>query len=489
MSKRIFKKRILMIAGITTAVNGISTFYRNLFDVFNETDVCVDILNVATVDKGLTFNKYVSENNIDPYGVIGNVVNIWSECDDLKKRFKQSDEMFPFLTKVGVEIVPTIPSHVRLMKLHQMFQTNIYDAIFNNDSGYNGLASLFMYYPFHKMIDLYEYTHNSLIFYKKEESNNIIKNNLVKMQNNLRNTAGEGYTLISQWDNDLIKEWGPNINTLKIGMLLECEKFHEYQLPEDKKEDRVLYIGRMDKSSKNPELWFRVMGETGLPGLCIVPSAKNAEEVKKLAQMYNISDCEVYHSLSFDEKLKQSARCKCFFIPSKHEAFGYTVYENMNLMPVVASDVYWSHMDKRELPYLRIPNKGQSIAEVIVDAVKNYSHAQVEEQYQDVIRYRNETRAKWIQFLNTIPERRGKECGSKDIKFLKLLETHKTLPSAVNATSTKSLGFEEIDILYRYLDPSKVLQTKEKTYYGEILEDSKQDKNFSLDAFFPCKGE
>ena len=463
-----------MVAGFNTTVNGINTFYKHLFDVFDEANVCVDILNVAPVDRGLV--------DIDDCGVVGNIVNIWDGKEDLKKRFKESEEMFPFLSKVGVECCSAISSYVRFQTIHQMMQNNIYDAIFNNDGGYAGVTALSMYYPFHKMIDVYEYTHNSLLFMPKEEEN-MIKAHTAKMAKVMRYSMGEGYYLISQRDMDnIVME-----NKKKIGMLLDCEKFHSYQLPVEKKEDRVLYIGRMDKSSKNPELWFKTVAETGLSGLVIVPSAKNAKEAEELAGKYGITDCEVYHSISFDEKLKQSARCKCFFISSKHEMFGYTIYENLNLMPVVAPNVYWANEVQRELPSVRIPKPGERPADLIMGAVRDYSEAGMEKQYGEVIRYRDETRAKWLEFLKNIPERRGKD-SHKKVKNVELLETCKTLGNVLRAAKQKMFAFEELDIIYRCLNPQKIIQTREKTYYGDIIQEAKTEKNNSLDAFFSCNG-
>ena len=468
MAERLYSKRILMVASLSNAVNGVNTFYNHLFDVFDEANVCVDIVDIGLVERGV--RQGINSN------VIGNVVNIWKGHDDLKKRYKMESELFPFLGKIGAASCQGIPSFARFLAMHQLFNTNIYDAVFNNDNEFSGLSAMLLYYPFQSMIDSYEYTHNSVLFATNTNNNNAIYNNMLRMARVIRYTAGDGYYLLSQRDVDsVVME-----NKKKIGMLLNCEDFHQYQIPGSEKEDRVLYIGRMDNVAKNPELWFRTVGETGLPGLVIVPNNRTADVARKYANKYGIQDCEIYHSLTFDEKLKHSARCKCFFIPSKHEMFGYTLYENMNLMPVVAPDVYWSKEIQRDLPYLRIPANGQKLSELIVDSVKGYSDAQMEEQYLDVIRYRNGNREKWLNFLQNIPERRGKK-KENSVKITQLLEEHGNLPDAVKATGRRCLGMEEIDVLYRHLDPSKVIQTKEGSFYGTA---TRKKSVATLDNFF-----
>ena len=487
MSKRIFKKRVLMIAGLSNGVNGVSTFYHNLFKVFDECDVCVDILNIAQKDRGVADNaKVTSNSSMCSSPVIGNVVNVWNGLEHLKTQDKHVDIMFPFVNKLGNFACPTLSAYARVHQLHKMLQENIYDAIFNNDNGYNSVMTLFQFFPFSRIMNVWEYTHTVGVFSQSPQVN-FMQIQRYAMMNMMRNTGQEGYTVISQWDDDLTREWlKPNIKTKKIGMLLECEKFHEYQLPEDKKEDRVLYIGRFETFSKNPELWFKTLAETGLAGLVIVPLPRNAEKAREYVKKYNIKDCEIYHGLTFDEKMRHSARCKCFFIPSKHETFGYTVYENLNLMPVVAPDVYWAHMDKRELSDMIVQTQGEKLSDLVLNAVKNYSNAQVEEQYKRVIQYRNSCHDKWVELLSDNATLMGKE-KNVPTTLVKLLEEYKTLPGAVKGGNRKPLGYEEIDVLYRHLDPAKIIQTKEKTYYGEILEDSKPEKKFSLDAFFACQ--
>ena len=483
MSKRIFKKRVLMIAGLSNGVNGVSTFYHNLFKVFDECDVCVDILNIAQKDRGVIDNNKVSGNSsISKSPIIGKVVNVWDGLEHLKTQDKHVDIMFPFVNKLGNFACPTLSAYARVHQLHKMLQENIYDAIFNNDNGYNTIMALFQFFPFSRIMNVWEYTHTVGMFAQYPQAN-FMQQQRYAMMNTLRNMGQEGYTIISQWDDDYIKEWGPNIKTNKIGMLLDCEKFYEYQLPGYEKEDRVLYIGRFDQYQKNPELWFKTLAKTGLPGLVIVPLPRNAEKAKEYVKKYDIKDCEIYHSLSFDEKMKHSARCKCFFIPSRHETFGYTIYENLNLMPVVAPDEYWAHMDKRELPDLIVQNKGEKLSDLIVDTVKNYSHVQVLKQHKRVIQYRNECYNKWCELFSSENTMMGTE-KNNPTTIVKLLEKYKSLPEAIKKGGRKPLGYEEIDVLYRHIDPCKILQTLDGTFYDSIPEIDKEKEDLSLEKFF-----
>lgn len=477
MEDRVFKKRMMVLGGFG-GLNGVNTFMVNLLPVLDKNDVCVDLVSLYKTNKPFEFDE-------TKYPNVGKLVNIWDDNPVLLKeqRFMEKT-MFPFLSK-RCNCCDSITSYTLLKKMFELMSENIYDSILINDNEYGAISAVLNHFAFSDFIKVIVYTHYFDIFLDPEEPDSSHK---AIRHKNIRNAINSDRRVIvlTQLDPELINVWlNDNIDIRKIGMMLNVEDFRKYQLPDNEKEDRLLFIGRVEERVKRPKFWISVakaVEEYGIRGTVIVPDKSHADKFIKYANKIGFTNFDIYHSLTFDEKLKISAKCKCFFSSSKYETFGYTIYENLSLMPCVVSDEPWAVLVKRELPSLNVAHGIKNIVSEVVRQVKGYNGEAVTKQYEEVLQYRNNNIVKWGEFLNE-GYTFTKGTPSELTKNIEVLNKHHTLKDALSEIGRDYFSLEELDILYRSLDWSKVIQKKEGTFYGEIINKSKGNVS-SLDAFF-----
>ena len=465
---REYKKRILFI-DINNAfkVGGSSTFIEEFLKVLDENDIVGDFVNY-TMDPA-TVDRFKAQ-----YENINEVIELKTEMPVLHKEKNNFEQKKAFY---GTYVHNPMTEYMFIKKMHELMNTYIYDYIFVNNSELIPLVT--NTFPFSKMMRIIVYTHCSHLFsyftiFKGNFDDVMTQYVVSSLQND------ENCDIIEQKRNDFVTNTFPNHNRRKIPLSLDVTKFHEHQIPEDEKEDSVLYLGRAHNTSKNFKGWCKLIAQAGVHGVAIVPTKKGAETIKKEMALYDYNDYEVHYNLTFAEKMLISSKCKVCFVTSNMETFSYVIYENSNLMKIVVLEKDWSLELKDSLPFIELTTEKDS-AKVLKNALKTYSNDAVKEQHEFLLEFNANATELWGEYFSE--PNRFDDVKKKTTKTIEALETVNTLPLALKHMKKDELCFDELLIMYRNLDRSKVIHHRDATYYGQVPKTEDAPKT-SLDELF-----
>ena len=268
MPNRIFKKRVLVL-DTATCSGGTYTFLKNWFPLLNKLDIVVDHISFRDNEKCI---KSFMEN--ENYNVLFNNVTKDIKESNLSEAFKfiDNDVMF-YASFMNNPII----DYKMLETIHSALSKNIYDFIFIDHQDF--IKPLLSITQLDKIIPIIVYTHSSHIFQNFKSSGsfyfepykstivNLIKDSNVKVVSQKVNSYIENDLGIVEYD--------------IAGLPLDLDRIKK-GFDNSKKEDAVLYLGRVEQGSKNVEGWCKAVGQTDYKAIAIVPSKQNANKMRRM---------------------------------------------------------------------------------------------------------------------------------------------------------------------------------------------------------------
>jgi hypothetical protein len=450
--QRIFKRRILILDTMVCKESGGRTFIEGYLQILNDMDIAVDYMTYGGTDECVRYFK-------NKYDNINEFIALNKEIPDLQKYRADYENKKAFY---GVYFHNPFTDAMVISKVHEMLNTYIYDNVFiNHVDNYPAFCT---YFPISNMINTFTYTHCCQTFTDTpafhmgmyEQLNTDFLRTILAKDNAI--------DIVSQKNSRFVHKHFPDNKKDIIGMPLDVDKFHKFFNPTEA-EDSVLFLGRFNQKAKNMQGWVDTMAKTNLKGIIIVPSKKNADSFKKLLDASDFDNYELHYDLTFEEKMRISSKCKVCFIPSYTENFPFVAYENLNIMRVIALERVWSTEFNEILPDLEIVSE-EDAPEVLMEAVKNYKAEDIVNQYKNLVTYNGDIGEKWIEYFKKEPK--YVEDKSKETQIIKGLKDFNTLPLALKGLGKEALEFSELTTLYRNLDWSEVIQTKEASFYNKV---------------------
>jgi len=440
---RIFKRRVLVI-GFDDCIGGINTFLKGWIPLLDKIDVAID--HISFRDTPDCLNEFKKHGN---YNTISNSV-IKTELgeDGLRNIYnKFSQQMFFYGSFVNN---PVIDAKV-IDKVHYALSKNYYDFILlNHPDTFKPILSIL---NLEEIMDVIVYTHSGDIFNPNETKDYYFKKYRDCIFNSIKSA-----TIISQRKNSYLDELKLNYKVISMPLSLKIDE----KLPE--KEDAVLYLGRV-VAAKNIEGWVKIVSKQKYKAYVIVPSEKEKNKFVELFKKYKNDNFHIFYDISQDKKWEIIKKVKCFFVSSDFEAFPFVILENYGYNNVIVLDRTWSRDFNNELP-IKIVSENEAPKEIEM-AIENYDDKKVKKNAELLYNYIEEIDKKWEDYLLKdkveLKEKKNK------IKAIQYLEKYNDYEEALHKMG-RLLDFSEFSSLYKNIDTSKIIQTKEKTYYEKVKE-------------------
>ncbi len=213
------------------------------------------------------------------------------------------------------------------------FQSKLYDLILiNTPEAYLGVYPLDMA----RHIPMVFYTHNENLVFRDEAFKGVFNQTFDAFF--IANLKADDLIVGTQTDRNTVelKETGCNVLTLPMPM---PERGLLAPWTEEKKD--LLFIGRWE-DRKNPQEFIRVAVETGLP-VRVMTAASSINKWNEAFAKAGVKSFDVRGGITGQEKVDFIRSSKVFYMPSKSESYGFSLFEAAGHCHCVVLENYgWS---------------------------------------------------------------------------------------------------------------------------------------------------
>lgn len=365
------KRIAIVVAAQNFVLRGVGLFCKSIIDLGAEQGWFVDII----------MDQSPRKNPLTEYCV--------------NNQFYFPKEPLKYTTTNELSTFKQIFSHERSLNfragLIEAFKNHTYDVIITNTAE----ATLATYaLDIHRDTKVLLYTHHESEAGFARPNSDIYTKSTFEIFKNCLNL--DGIYIGTQSINNFYRIGTKNIKKLLPIRIPEL-KLLDYKYDLNNKKG-VGFIGPWEPR-KNPRAFIELLKNTKLPGV-VITTKKSAEKFRIACAEHNL-ECDIYHDVLDEEKIKIIKSLKIAFHPSISETFGLGVLETAHTCPtILLNDHDWTEVHKN---YTYILSNDSDLANKVI---KIYNH---EDEYsldsfinlQKALKvYHADATDAWINFVN-----------------------------------------------------------------------------------------